>query len=54
MTEIVSASWDAACRQAGVSERDCELIRSAFVYEGFAYNLGNPDIHTDDVEELTR
>ncbi|WP_074123015.1 HipA domain-containing protein [Bradyrhizobium sp. AS23.2] len=52
MTEIVSDSWHATCRQAGVSERDCELIRSAFVYEGFAYDLGNPDIHTVDAEEL--
>ena len=39
MTAKVDAAWYAVCRQAGVSERDCELIRSAFVYEGFGYDL---------------
>ena len=41
-----------AARQAGVSERDCELIRGAFVYEGFGYDLTDPNIATDDAEEL--
>jgi hypothetical protein len=44
--------WYATVRQAGVSERDCELIRSAFVYEGFSYDLNDPTIATDDPEEL--
>jgi len=39
MTETVRSQWYGVCRQAGVSERDCELIRSAFVYEGFGYDL---------------
>ena len=30
----VRSSWYPAMRQAGVSERDCDLIRSAFLYEG--------------------
>jgi hypothetical protein len=39
MVKIVDSTWYAIARQAGVSERDCELIRSAFVYEGFGYDL---------------
>ena len=34
----------------GISERDCELIRGAFVYEGFGYDLTDPNIATDDAE----
>lgn len=41
MTETVRSQWYGVCRQAGVTERDCELIRSAFVYEGFGYDI-NP------------
>ena len=39
MTETVRSQWYGVCRQAGVSERDCELIRSAFVYDGFGYDF---------------
>ena len=39
-------------RQAGVSERDCDLIRGAFVYQGFGYDLTDPDIATDDAKGL--
>jgi serine/threonine-protein kinase HipA len=52
MIKTINASWYATVRQAGVSERDCELIRSAFVYEGFSYDLNDPTIATDDPEEL--
>ncbi|WOH69948.1 HipA domain-containing protein [Bradyrhizobium sp. BWA-3-5] len=52
LLSTISSSWYAVCRQAGVSERDCELIRSAFVYEGFEYDLNDPTIVTDDPEEL--
>jgi serine/threonine-protein kinase HipA len=52
MVKIVDSTWYAIARQAGVSERDCELIRSAFVYEGFGYDLTDPGIVTDDAEEL--
>lgn len=31
----VGASWQATARGAGVSERDCERLASAFVYPGF-------------------
>ena len=48
----VGGSWYRTARQAGVTERDCELIRSAFVYEGFGYDLNDPQIATDDAEEL--
>jgi len=35
MEEQVRASWYAIARSAGVSERDCARIASAFVYPGF-------------------
>ena len=34
VARTVSEQWRAQMRQAGASERDCEAIRSAFVYEG--------------------
>ena len=37
MQEHVRGSWYATARGAGVSERDCEAIAPAFVYEGFFY-----------------
>jgi serine/threonine-protein kinase HipA len=52
MTSAIQASWYPICRQVGVSERDCELIRSAFGYEGFSYDLSDPTIATDDPDEL--
>jgi serine/threonine-protein kinase HipA len=50
MIETINSSWYATARQAGVSERDCELIRGAFLYEGFGYELTDPNIETDDAE----
>jgi serine/threonine-protein kinase HipA len=50
MIETINSSWYATARQSGISERDCELIRGAFVYEGFGYNLTDPNIATDDAE----
>jgi serine/threonine-protein kinase HipA len=35
MTEQVSATWYEVVRAAGVSEKDTESIKAAFVYEGF-------------------
>jgi serine/threonine-protein kinase HipA len=35
MEEQVRASWYAVARGAGVSERDCAGIASAFVHPGF-------------------
>ena len=52
MIKTINSSWYATVRQAGVSQRDCELIRGAFVYEGFGYDLTDPNIRTDDAEEL--
>ncbi|WP_354128999.1 hypothetical protein [Bradyrhizobium sp. i1.15.2] len=52
MKATIDEAWYRVCRHVGVSERDCELIRSAFVYEEFGYNLEDPTIATDDVEEL--
>jgi len=50
MIETINSSWYASARQAGVSERDCEVIRGAFAYEGFGYDLTDPNIATDDPE----
>jgi serine/threonine-protein kinase HipA len=52
MRKTVDAAWYRTARQAGVSERDCQLIRSAFVYEGFAYDLNDRTIATADPEDL--
>jgi serine/threonine-protein kinase HipA len=52
MIETINSSWYATARQAGISERDCELIRGAFVYEGFGYELSEANIATGDAEEL--
>ena len=35
MKENVRGNWYATVRAQGVSERDCELISGAFIYEGF-------------------
>lgn len=37
MKTQVQATWYAALRMSGVSERDAELLRGAFVYPGFNY-----------------
>ena len=37
ITRTVREQWRARMRRAGVSERDCEAIRSAFAYEGLFY-----------------
>ena len=37
LTRTVREQWRAQMQCAGVSERDCEAIRSAFVYEGLFY-----------------
>jgi serine/threonine-protein kinase HipA len=52
MRKTVDTAWYPTARQAGVSERDCELIHSAFVYEGFAYDLNDPTIATAAPEQL--
>lgn len=38
MEASVRARWHAVARREGVSERDCEKISGAFVYEGFRYS----------------
>lgn len=37
VTDTVRASWHAAMRRAGVSERDCGAIRGAFLYDGLFF-----------------
>lgn len=43
MEEQVRASWYATARGAGVSERDCEKISTAFAYPGFRQGQGSED-----------
>ncbi|RYH55687.1 MAG: HipA domain-containing protein, partial [Alcaligenaceae bacterium] len=52
MTETVANSWYATCKDVGVTERDCELIRSAFVYQGFGYDLHDVQIQNDDAADF--
>jgi hypothetical protein len=37
MVETIKNEWYSCLRQSGVSERDCEIVANAFVYEGFFY-----------------
>lgn len=35
----IRASWHATMRRAGVSERDCEAIRTAFLHDGLFFDM---------------
>jgi serine/threonine-protein kinase HipA len=37
IVEIVRREWDVCLRRAGASQKDCDAIASAFIYEGFFY-----------------
>jgi len=39
MVNVVRAEWDATLRRAGASGKDCASIASAFIYDGFFYDL---------------
>lgn len=39
MEQMVRERWYEIARREGVSEKDCEMIRPAFAYEGFRLNL---------------
>jgi serine/threonine-protein kinase HipA len=39
MEARVGSSWYKVARKSGVSERDCEAIKGAFVYPGFSFGL---------------
>ncbi len=41
MEETVRGRWYEISRREGVSEKDCETIRPAFVYDGFRLDLAN-------------
>jgi serine/threonine-protein kinase HipA len=43
VTDTVRASWHATMRRAGVSEQDCEAIRSAILYEGLFFETRAQD-----------
>ena len=35
----IRASWRSTMRRAGVSEKDCELVRGAFLYDGLFFEI---------------
>lgn len=39
IVETVRSQWDVSLRRAGASERDCTAIASAYIYDGFFYEL---------------
>ncbi len=39
IVETVKNQWDSSLRRAGVSEKDCAAISSAFIYDGFFYDI---------------
>ena len=43
MAEQVQTYWYSTMRSVGVSERDCEFLKSAFVYPGFLQNSKDSD-----------
>ena len=42
ITKIIRRGWRATMRRAGVSEADCEAIKTAFVYDGLFYEAAKP------------
>ena len=42
--DVVRALWYETMRCVGVSERDCEAIRSAFLYDGLFFETRVEDI----------
>jgi serine/threonine-protein kinase HipA len=44
ITAAIKQDWHSALRHAGVSEADCEAIKSAFVYDGLFYETGGQNI----------
>jgi serine/threonine-protein kinase HipA len=54
MMQTIASAWYATCRDIGVTARDCELIRSAFVYDGFGYDLHDASLRADDTVSSLR
>lgn len=44
--KVIRANWDACLYRAGVSDKDCKTISSAFIYDGYFYDYNN-DICTN-------
>ena len=44
IVDTARASWRETMRSVGVSERDCEVIRSAFLYDGLFFETGVEDM----------
>lgn len=38
MAESIKKNWYNCLRRTGASEKDCEIVANAFVYEGFFYS----------------
>jgi serine/threonine-protein kinase HipA len=43
MWAIVERAWYPLCREAGVSDKDCEKIAPAFLYDGLKYSASETD-----------
>ncbi|MFK8030031.1 MAG: hypothetical protein AB8G18_07300 [Gammaproteobacteria bacterium] len=41
LEKAVKNQWYSACRREGVSEKDCETIKTAFAYDGFRLPIAN-------------
>ena len=44
ITTTIKQGWHPTLRRAGVSEADCEAIKSAFVYDGLFYDADAQDV----------
>lgn len=44
VTETVRGEWHATMRRAGVSDRDCDAIASAFLYDGLFFETAEPNV----------
>jgi serine/threonine-protein kinase HipA len=44
VTETVRGQWHATMRRAGVSDRDCDAIASAFLYDGLFFEAAGQDV----------
>ncbi|MBN1960966.1 MAG: HipA domain-containing protein [Deltaproteobacteria bacterium] len=39
MEAMIKQNWYRVCRNAGVTEKDCDLLKGSFIYPGFRYQI---------------
>jgi serine/threonine-protein kinase HipA len=39
MVDVIKSEWESCLRRAGASNKDCEAIRSSYIYSGFFYPI---------------